>query len=193
MSVEEVWDKYFNDGTGGKAVSFLQQGVLFKGVLMEEPTEKQQTQPDGTLKWFDKAETQPRMQLIFKFQTDERDPEDPEDTGVRSLWSKVEQIKAIKESLKEQGLRRMTVGGTLEIAWTHTSPPKVKGWNPTKHFKARWTPPPIGFMADDSNAAENFNFDAAPVATNSAVASPLDALKSMQNGPQRGDDDTPPF
>lgn len=194
MGTDEVWDKYFNDGTGGKAVSFLEQGVLFKGVLMEEPTEKQQTSPSGELKWFDKEETQPRMQLIFKFKTDERDPADPEDLGVRSLWTKVEQIKAIKESLKEQNLRRMEVGGTLELAWVSTTPPKVKGWNPTKIFKARWTPPPLGFMAEKST--KDFSFDSAPVNTNSAIASPLQALQGLQaggQGPQRGNDDVPPF
>lgn len=196
--VPEVWDKYFNESAGGKAVSFNEKGVVFKGVLLEEPTEKQQTTPSGELKWFDKDETQPRMQLIFKFQTDERDPEDPEDTGIRSLWTKIEQIRAIRESLKAQGLKRMEIGGTLELAWTDSRKAEVKGWNPTKLFTARWTPPPLGFMADEKSKA--FDFDSAPVSTNSAekAGSPLDALKGMQGRGNAGlpanlQDSQPPF
>lgn len=193
--VPEVWDKYFNEA-GGKSASFTTQGVVFKGTLLEEPTEKQQTTPSGDLKWFDKEETKPRMQLVFKFQTDERDPDDPEDKGVRSLWSKPEQIKAIRESLKAQGLRRMAIGGTLELAWTSSTASTTKGWNPTKHFTARWTPPPLGFMADEK-PSKTFNFDDAPVNTNSAASSPLDALKGMQSGnaglPKNLQNEEPPF
>lgn len=201
--VPEVWDKYFNDSPGGKAVSFNEKGVVFKGVLLEEPVEKQQTTPSGELKWFDKEETQPRMQLVFKFQTDERDPEDPEDTGIRSLWTKIEQLRAIKESLKSQGLRRMAIGGTLELAWTDSRKAEVKGWNPTKLFTARWTPPPLGFMAEEKEKA--FSFDTAPVSTNSAepgssASSPLDNLRGMQSKgrgnaglPANLQDETPPF
>jgi hypothetical protein len=194
--VEEVWGKYSGEGTGGKAASFTEKGVVFKGVLMEPPIEKQQTTPSGDLKWFDKEETQPRMQLVFKFQTDERDPEDPEDTGVRSLWTKIEQIRAIRDALKEAGEKVPRIGGTLELAWTSSTPPKVKGWNPTKHFTARWTPPPISLLAEEKKSS-SFDFDSAPVNTNSAE-SPLDSLRGMQGRGNAGlpanlQNETPPF
>lgn len=196
--VAEVWDKYAGDVAGGKAASFTQKGVVFKGVLMENPIEKQQTAPDGTLKWFDKEEKQPRMQLVFKFQTDERDPEDPEDTGIRSLWTKIEQIKAIREALKAAGSKRPEIGGTLELAWTSETPPKVRGHNPTKHFTARWTPPVSSLLADEKPGG--FDFDSAPVSTNSAekAGSPLDNLRGMQTKgnaklPANLQNEEPPF
>lgn len=196
--VAEVWDKYAG-GDGGKAASFTQKGVVFKGVLMEHPVEKQQTTPSGELKWFDDEKKQPRMQLVFKFQTDERDPDDPEDKGIRSLWTKIEQIRAIREALKAAGSKRPEIGGTLELAWTSETPPKTRGHNPTKHFTARWTPPPIGLLAEEKPGS--FDFDSAPVSTNSAEASsPLDNLRGMQSKgrgnaglPANLQDEQPPF
>lgn len=198
--VAEVWDKYAGDATGGKAASFLTQGVVFKGVLLEDPVEKQQTTPSGELKWFDAEQKQPRMQLVFKFQTDERDPEDPEDNGIRSLWTKIEQIRAIREALKEAGVKRPQVGGTLELAWTSSRKSETKGFNPTKLFTARWTPPVSSLLADEK---PGFNFDTAPVSTNSAepgssASSPLDNLRGMQTRgnaklPANLQDTDPPF
>lgn len=187
----DIMDKYFSEGDGAKAVSFTERNKVFKGVLMEPPVERQQTAPDGTLKYFDKEEKQPRMQLVFKFQTDERDPLDPQDKGVRSLWTKIEQIRAIREALKSQGLTRMEVGGTLEIKWHDEIPPKTRGHNATKLFVARWTPPPMGFMAEKTAAA----FDDSPAPTAQKASSPIDTLRSLQGaaGPQRGDDSSIPF
>lgn len=194
--VAEVWDKYAGE-SGGKAASFTQKGVVFKGVLLDNPVEKQQTTPSGELKWFDDAKTQPRMQLVFKFQTDERDPDDPEDTGLRSLWTKIEQIRAIREALKAAGSRRPEIGGTLELAWTSETPPKTRGHNPTKHFTARWTPPVSSLLADEKPGG--FDFDSAPVNTNSAESSsPLDNLRGMQTRgnaklPANLQNEEPPF
>ena len=184
MMTEEVmdpWGKIMAEGADGKTVSFLTKGLVFKGTLMEDPVERDQIDiltkevkrfKDGNI----------RRVWVFKFQTDERDPADPEDKGVRNLWAKPDAIKAIKENLKSQGLSRMRPGGTLEIAWTGDRP--NQGGYPTKLFTARYTEPPAGFM--EEKKAEVFNFDSAPVATNSAQ-SPLDALRAMQgSGPQGG-------
>lgn len=191
--VMDPWGKIMSEGAGGKSVSFLTKGLVFKGVLMEDPVERDQIDPaTNEIKKYKDGNI--RKQWVFKFQTDERDPADPADTGIRSLWAKHQAILAIRESLKKQGLSRMHIGGTLELAWTGEIAPDRPGVHPTKTFQARYTPPPAGFMAEPKS--DNFSFDTAPVATNSAEPSALDAMKALQasgQGPARGDDDKPPF
>lgn len=183
-----------SENAGGKAVSFeaLGKGTVFKGTLMEDPVEREQVDKmTKEVKRFKDGNV--RTVWVFKFQTDERNPDDPEDKGVRSLWAKPDAIKKIRENLKAQGLTRIPIGGTLEIAWTGEIP--TDGY-PIKTFSARVTPPPAGFMAEKKS--ETFSFDTAPVATNSAQPSPLDSLKALQgSGPQPagtpGFTDEPPF
>lgn len=187
----DPWDKIMSEGTGGKTVSFLTKGVVFKGTLMEDPVEREQIDlKTKEVKKFKDGNI--RKVWVFKFQTDERDPADPEDKGVRSLWAKPDALKKIREALKAQGLGRMPIGSTLEIAWTGEIP--TDGY-PIKTFTVRVTPPPAGFMAEPK--ADSFNFDTAPVATNSAQASPLDSLRALQAsgsaGPQAGNDSDIPF
>ncbi len=188
----DPWSKIMSENAGGKTVSFLVKGTVVKGTLMEDPvlrdqidlkTKEVKTFKDGNV----------RTVWVFKLQTDERDPSDPEDKGVRSLWAKPDALKKIREALKAQGLSRMPIGSTLEIAWTGEIP--TDGY-PIKTFSVRITPPPAGFMAEKK--VESFSFDSAPVATNSAQASPLDSLKALQgSGPQPagtpGFTDEPPF
>lgn len=188
--VMDPWSKIMSENAGGKAVSFetLGKGTVFKGTLMEDPVEREQVDKmTKEVKRFKDGNV--RTVWVFKFQTDERDPADPEDKGVRSLWAKPDALKKIRENLKSQGLTRMPIGATLEIAWTGEIP--TDGY-PIKTFTVRITPPPAGFMAEKK--VETFNFDTAPVATNSAQPSPLDSLKALQgSGPQPGFDQEPPF
>lgn len=188
MSENDPWDKIMSEGGGGKTVSFLTKGVVFKGTLIEDPVERDQIDlSTDKPKTFEDGNV--RKQWVFKFQTDERDADDPEDKGIRNLWAKHQMILAIRETLKAQGLGRMHVGGMLEIAWTGEIPPSKKGYNPTKTFTARYTPPPAGFMAE--KASESFSFDSAPVSTNSAQPSSLDTLRALQASGQQSQE--PPF
>jgi hypothetical protein len=191
--VMDPWNKIMSEGGGGKTVTFNTKGVLFKGTLIEDPVERDQIDPaTNEVKTYKDGNV--RKQWVFKFQTDERDPLDPEDKGVRNLWAKHQAILAIRENLKSQGLSRMRIGGTLEIAWTGEIAPDRPGVHPTKTFKARYTEPPAGFMAEPK--PDSFSFDTAPVATNSAEPSALDAMKALQasgQGPARGTDADIPF
>jgi hypothetical protein len=190
--VMDPWDKIMSEGAGGKTVSFLTKNVVIKGTLMEDPVERDQIDlKTKEVKTFKDGNV--RKVWVFRLQTDERDPADPEDKGVRNLWAKPDAIKKIRENLKAQGLSRMPIGATLEIAWTGEIP--TDGY-PIKTFTVRVTPPPAGFMAGgEVKGGESFSFDTAPVATNSAQpTSPLDALKAMQaSGPQAGTDSDIPF
>lgn len=193
--VMDPWSKIMSEGGGGKTVTFNDKGVVFKGTLMEDPVEREQIDP-ATKEVKKYKDGNVRMQWVFKFQTEERDPSDPEDKGVRNLWAKHQAILAIRESLKSQGLSRMHVGGILELAWTGQIAPDRPGVHPTKTFTARYTPPPAGFMAEKpaEKPAESFSFDTAPVSTNSAQTSPLDSLRALQaSGPQSGSDTDIPF
>jgi hypothetical protein len=187
----DPWDKIMSEGAGGKTVSFLTKGVVVKGTLMEDPVERDQIDlKTKEVKTFKDGNV--RKVWVFRLQTDERDPADPEDKGVRNLWAKPDALKKIRENLKAQGLSRMPIGSTLEIAWTGEIP--TDGY-PIKTFTVRVTPPPAGFMAEPK--ADSFSFDTAPVATNSAQTSPLDSLRALQAsgsaGPQAGNDSDIPF
>ncbi len=188
----DLLEKYFTEGGGGKSAAFLVKGTLLKGVLMEPPTEQVQKDLEGNEKTFEDGKV--RKQLVLKLQTEERDPEDESDLGIRWLYTKHQMVLAFREALKASGEKVPRVGGTLEMAWTGEIPPSRKGYNPTKTFSARWTPPPISLLEEKKST---FDFDSAPVAKNSAE-SPLDSLRGMQGRGNAGlpanlQDEQPPF
>lgn len=177
MSGEDIFGKILG-GAGGKAFSFKDaMGVIFKGELVSTPVEKDQIDPaTETVKTFDDGT--PRKVIVFTLQTDLRDPDNPEDDGLRTLWAKHEQVKAIGRAMREAKVKTLDVGGTLEIAWTGEVPPKRAGLHPTKTFQARWTPPAPSVMKSVFAAGEADVFGSAPAPV--AAQSTMAALRNMQ-------------
>jgi hypothetical protein len=92
---------------------------------------------------------EPIMQVVVTLQTDERDPADEHDRGVRNLYVTVSfkeggQLWAIKQALKAAGAEDLEVGGKLALRYVGNDPESKNPANPRKVYEARYQLPPAG-------------------------------------------------
>lgn len=133
-------DDFF--GGGYKSANFLEKNKKVGGEIVSIQEQRQQREPNGDLKWWDKAETEPMMQLPIDVQTDLRDPQDPADDGIRTIYVKGDMKRAIGEAVRKAGQRGAPkVGGQLWVAWTDTQPATTRGYNDKKIYTAMYVPP----------------------------------------------------
>lgn len=127
-------------GGGGKSASFPEIGDTTTGRVSSEPKAQQQTDVNtGQPKFF--ANGDPMMQVVVQLATDQRDPDDPEDDGIRSLYIKSNMLKAIREAVKATGAKGLEVGGTLTVTYTANGEKTNKAFNPPKLYAASYTAP----------------------------------------------------
>jgi len=89
------------------------------------------TWPDG----------QPVQEVVINLQTDERDVEIPNDTGVRQLVIKAPAMKAaIRDAVREAGGKGLQLGAVLTVTYTGDAAPKKKGYHGAKQYSAVFTP-----------------------------------------------------
>ena len=168
---------------GAKSAKFPDIGTIVKGIITSPPTLSQQTDfTTGALKSWDDGG--PMMQLVVTISTDERDPETPDDDGLRSLYIKGALQAAVKDAIRKAGARGLEVGGTIAVKYVGDGVAKSRGMNPPKQFACQYTAPAAGadFFADATPAA------AAPAGfphTAATAGSPVRDAK--------GWDATPPF
>lgn len=133
---------FFLGGMGGKSAAFPQIGSIVEGVIVSPPKIVQQTKMGtGELLFFDNG--QARMQAIVTLQTDLRDPDDPQDEGLRTLYVKNLMQKAIGKAMVESGARKLEVGGFLQVGHNATVKSKTAGMQPMKDYVAKYTPPAV--------------------------------------------------
>jgi hypothetical protein len=132
-------------GSSSRSAKFTTPGDIVKGVICAPPELRQKTDiKDGTpLTWQDGS---PQMQLVVKLQTDDRDPSDPEDDGIRALYvsggfKRASLQKAVADALRTAKAKGLEVGGTLAVKFTGEEPASTKGFNPAKLYAAQYQPP----------------------------------------------------
>lgn len=138
-------DDFFSGGN--KSAKFDQMNVPVGGTILSVGPERQQRDLDGNPLFWDKAELEPKMQLPIDVQTDLRDPEDPADDGVRTIYVKKgsQMLRAVGEAVRKAGQRGAPkVGGTLHVAWTGTEPASKRGYNDKKLYSAKYEAPGVG-------------------------------------------------
>lgn len=84
---------------------------------------------------------EPKWQLVFSGVN----PDTGEDTRI---FAKGFMYTAVKKCFAAAG-QVPEVGGVLAIQWTGEEPAKVKGYNPSKTWRAQYAPPAISVNADD--------------------------------------------
>lgn len=86
----------------------------------------------------------PRQQIIYTLQTDERDAEIDDDNGQRRVFAKWAIQKAISTCLTDAGLSKVGLqeGGKLTITHTGTTKASQRGYSDIKLYEASYTPPP---------------------------------------------------
>lgn len=127
-------------GAPSKAATFPTIGTIVSGTVISPPESREQTDlATGEVKRFKSGD--PMMQVLIRIQTKERDPNDPDDDGVRTIYAKNTMLKAIGKAMVEAGVKKLEPGGYLQVGYSGDIPSQTRGYNPTKVYVAKYSPP----------------------------------------------------
>ena len=158
---------------------FTNPGDTHTGTITEVSDARQATEyGSNELAYWDKERTRPKMQVAVTLDTAERDPQDANDTGKRTLWV-VEDgrsgsiLSAIRQAVHQAGAGTIDIGGQLTVAFSGFDPNSKNPANPRKIYSASYVPPaPAGGMFTNQAPAQPV---AAPAAPAQPVAAPVPA------------------
>lgn len=159
---------------------FTNPGDTHTGIITEVSDARQATEyGSNELAYWDKERTRPKMQVAVTLDTAERDPQDVNDTGKRTLWV-VEDgrsgsiLSAIRQAVHQAGAGTIDIGGQLTVAFSGFDPNSKNPANPRKIYTAAYqAPAPAGGMF--TNQAPAAAPAAQPVAAPAAPA-PIPAV-----------------
>ena len=146
---------------------FATPGDTHTGTITEVSDARQATEyGSNELAYWDKERTRPKMQVAVTLDTAERDPQDANDTGKRTLWV-VEDgrsgsiLSAIRQAVHQAGAGTIDIGGQLTVAGF--DPNSKNPANPRKIYSASYVPPaPAGGMFTSQAPAQPVAQPAAP-------------------------------
>ena len=123
---------------GGKSAKFPTAGTTVKGTVVSATTRQATEFGTGKPKTFDNGD--PMMELVVTLQTTDRDPDDQNDDGRRTLYAGAKMLKAIKAALQAAGAK-LEEGGTLAVQYTGDGEPSQRGFQPPKLYVAQYEKP----------------------------------------------------
>lgn len=163
---------------------FTNPGDTHTGTITEVSDARQATEyGSNELAYWDKERTRPKMQVAVTLDTAERDPQDANDTGKRTLWV-VEDgrsgsiLSAIRQAVHQAGAGTIDIGGQLTVAFSGFDPNSKNPANPRKIYAASYVPPaPAGGMFTNQAPAQPAAAPApaAPAPAPAAPAQPVAA------------------
>lgn len=156
---------------------FTNPGDTHTGTITEVSDARQATEyGSNELAYWDKERTRPKMQVAVTLDTTERDPQDANDTGKRTLWV-VEDgrsgsiLSAIRQAVHQAGAGTIDIGGQLTVAFSGFDPNSKNPANPRKVYSASYVPPaPAGGMFTNQAPAQSATPAPAPAAPAQSVA-----------------------
>ncbi|AYN57453.1 hypothetical protein HOU47_gp47 [Arthrobacter phage Constance] len=143
----------FKKRTPSKFAAFPQPGATTAGTITEISEQRQATKynrdrnaPKELDFW---PSGDPKMEVWVTVQTNERDPQDPEDTGLRTIVVTVNQKKggqlaAIMDACEAVGAETPLPGGFLALTFTGFDPESENQQNPRKLFAGQYQAPAPG-------------------------------------------------
>lgn len=151
---------------------FTNPGDTHTGTITEVSDARQATEfGSNEPAYWDKERTRPKMQVAVTLDTTERDPQDANDTGKRTLWV-VEDgrsgsiLSAIRQAVHQAGAGTIDIGGQLTVTFSGFDPNSKNPANPRKIYSASYVPPaPAGGMFTNQAPAQ-------PVAQPAAAPAP---------------------
>jgi hypothetical protein len=161
--------------SGGKAAQFNRIGDRVGGTVLGAEMRQANDLDTGKPGFWDNGEK--KMQAIITVQTDLRDPADPSDDGVRSIYVKwwgpnrtalQQEIRRTTPHLpeEEQDILR---DGYFSATFASEIPPQTRGFSPTKVLSFEYRPPKSGLgkalSEDKGNVPANVNYTG-PVSSN---------------------------
>lgn len=158
---------------------FTNPGDTHTGTITEVSDARQATEyGSNELAYWDKERTRPKMQVAVTLDTTERDPQDANDTGKRTLWV-VEDgrsgsiLSAIRQAVHQAGAGTIDIGGQLTVTFSGFDPNSKNPANPRKVYSASYVPPaPAGGMFTSQAPAQPVAAPAAPAPVAQPVAAP---------------------
>lgn len=156
---------------------FANPGDTHTGTITEVSDARQATEyGSNELAYWDKERTRPKMQVAVTLDTAERDPQDSNDTGKRTLWV-VEDgrsgsiLSAIRQAVHQAGAGTIDIGGQLTVTFSGFDPNSKNPANPRKIYAASYVPPaPAGGMFTSQAPAQPVAQPAPAPATPAAPA-----------------------
>lgn len=162
---------------------FTNPGDTHTGTITEVSDARQATEfGSNEPAYWDREKTRPKMQVAVTLDTTERDPQDANDTGKRTLWV-VEDgrsgsiLSAIRQAVHQVGAGTIDIGGQLTVTLSGFDPNSKNPANPRKVYSASYVPPaPAGGMFTNQAAAQ----PAAQPAPAAAPAQPVAPAPAAQ-------------
>jgi len=135
---------FFSGGTGGKSWSWKDRpiGTTIEGTIISVQPPNQQTDPATGAPQF-KKNGEPKLVVRIDLQTAERDPIEPDDDGVRSLYVQGWMQGAVGDALRQHKVTEPQPGATLSVTLTERTPNENKMFSPINKFTAAYTPGPV--------------------------------------------------
>lgn len=165
---------------------FTNPGDTHTGTITEVSDARQATEfGSNEPAFWDREKTRPKMQVAVTLDTAERDPQDANDTGKRTLWV-VEDgrsgsiLSAIRQAVHQAGAGTIDIGGQLTVTFSGFDPNSKNPANPRKVYSASYVPPaPAGGMFTNQEPAQPVAQPAAPAPAAPAqpVAAPAPAAQ----------------
>lgn len=128
-------------GRRGKSASFKNHGDFVSGEIIDFDRFQQRDFDSQEPLFWDEAKTQPRMQIVISLQTPDQDDED--DDGIRNVYIKEpsQSLAAFRTALSKARVKRIEIGGILNVRFVSTDEPKRKGASGQKQFAFGYRPP----------------------------------------------------
>jgi hypothetical protein len=139
-------------GTGIPSVKFERKGQIVKGKI--HSVELQQQRDFKTRELLTWDDGKPMMQIVVTLQTDERNPENPNDDGMRRLFVRRQMQQAVRTAVVQAGATGLEPGGTLAVQWFDEEPPETVGMSPKKLYQAQYVPPAQAQASDLLGASQ---------------------------------------
>lgn len=158
---------------------FTNPGDTHTGTITEVSDARQATEfGSNEPAFWDREKTRPKMQVAVTLDTAERDPQDANDTGKRTLWV-VEDgrsgsiLSAIRQAVHQVGAGTIDIGGQLTVTFSGFDPNSKNPANPRKVYTAAYqAPAPAGGMFTNQEPAQPVAPAAAPAQPVAAPATP---------------------
>jgi hypothetical protein len=130
---------------GVRPAKFETAGTVVSGKVTHAERQQQREIDSGKPKYWEDGT--PRMQIVAHLQTTQRDPDDPDDDGMRAVYIRGNMLNALRAALRKAHAK-LELGGILTITYTGDGERRAPGFNPPKLYTADYSPPSLTAVND---------------------------------------------
>lgn len=159
-------------GSGAKSASYKLLGAVHEGTITKEPTMVQERDiKTKELKFWKSGD--PKWQMVVTIQTNERDPQVPDDDGLRSIYASGKKKQAIADAVRAAGAKGLSVGGYLRVQYVADAPLEQGQLQATKLYQAQYAPPQFPVDQNPQQDGQAQPYQQAPVQQQQQYQAPV--------------------